>query len=111
MIVAFDGSQKNMQQDAQKDAKGSMRELIYKSILSQGFLSEIQIESDDDIHFEVVVISEVFSNLGRVKRQQLVYAALSLEIMDGRIHAIALKTYTPEEWANGKKVKEENKNE
>jgi acid stress-induced BolA-like protein IbaG/YrbA len=82
-----------------------IQELIEDSMNSQsGSLQDISlqviVDSQDDIHFQVVVISELFRNQNRVKRTQLVYAALSQEIMDGQIHAIALKTYTPEEWTN-----------
>ena len=48
-------------------------------------------------HFKAVVVSEQFSGLNRVKRHQKVYAALG-DLM-GEFHALALHTYTPEEWA------------
>ncbi|MGO2767253.1 BolA family protein [Pseudomonas taetrolens] len=48
-------------------------------------------------HFKAVVVSELFTGLNRVKRHQKVYAALG-DLM-GEFHALALHTYTPEEWA------------
>ena len=48
-------------------------------------------------HFKAVVVSEQFTGLNRVKRHQKVYAALG-DLM-GEFHALALHTYTPEEWA------------
>lgn len=51
----------------------------------------------DGDHFRVVVISESFEGLPMVKQHQLVYDALG-ESMDEDIHALGLKTYTPEEW-------------
>jgi len=37
--------------------------------------------------------------LNPVKKQQLVYGALSDEIASGVIHAVNMRTYTPEQWA------------
>jgi acid stress-induced BolA-like protein IbaG/YrbA len=40
----------------------------------------------------------VFEGLRPVKKQQLVYAALSDRIADGSIHAVNIRTFTPAEW-------------
>jgi BolA protein len=48
-------------------------------------------------HYKAVVVSERFTGLNSVKRHQLVYGTLG-ELM-GEFHALALHTYTPEEWA------------
>jgi BolA family transcriptional regulator, general stress-responsive regulator len=48
-------------------------------------------------HFKAVLVSEQFAGLNSVKRHQKVYAALG-DLM-GEFHALALHTYTPEEWA------------
>ncbi len=48
-------------------------------------------------HFKLVIASEQFDGLNAVKRHQKVYAALG-ELMQ-QIHALALHTYTPAEWA------------
>jgi BolA family transcriptional regulator, general stress-responsive regulator len=48
-------------------------------------------------HFKAVVVSEQFAGLNRVKRHQKVYATLG-DLMS-EFHALALHTYTPEEWA------------
>lgn len=47
-------------------------------------------------HFRVEVVSKHFAGLGRVARQRLVYAALEAEFA-GRLHALQLRTLTPEE--------------
>jgi acid stress-induced BolA-like protein IbaG/YrbA len=49
-------------------------------------------------HFQAVVVSPAFNGKGLVERHQLVYASLQGAMAD-RIHALSLKTYTPEEWA------------
>ena len=52
----------------------------------------------DGAHFEAVVVSAAFAGLSRVKRHQLVYAALG-DRMREEIHALSMKTFSPEEWA------------
>ncbi len=49
-----------------------------------------------ETHYKAVVVSPQFAGLGVVKRHQKVYATLG-ELM-GQFHALALHTYTPEEW-------------
>jgi stress-induced morphogen len=49
-------------------------------------------------HFQARVVSERFAGRSLVEQHQLVYAALG-DAMNGPIHALALKTYTPEAWA------------
>jgi acid stress-induced BolA-like protein IbaG/YrbA len=52
----------------------------------------------DGAHFEAVVVSPSFAGASRVKRHQLVYAALG-DRMKEEIHALSMKTFTPDEWA------------
>jgi BolA protein len=47
-------------------------------------------------HFRVEVVSAAFAGLNRVARQRLVYGLLAEEMKE-RIHALALRTLTPEE--------------
>ena len=47
-------------------------------------------------HFAVIVVSSAFEGQNRVQRQRMVYAALAEE-MANDIHALELKTLTPEE--------------
>lgn len=49
-------------------------------------------------HFKVVIVSDGFANLGKVKRHQAVYAVLQEALQNG-VHALALHTYSPAEWA------------
>ena len=49
-------------------------------------------------HFNVFVVSDSFDGKRLVARHQAVYAVLKEELA-GRIHALALKTITPSEWA------------
>jgi acid stress-induced BolA-like protein IbaG/YrbA len=49
-------------------------------------------------HLEATVVSAEFDGKTRVKQHQMVYAALQQEMASEAIHALALKTYTPEAW-------------
>jgi len=49
-------------------------------------------------HFNVVIVSAAFRGNNRVARQRAVYAALG-EAVGKEIHAIAMTTLSPEEWA------------
>lgn len=51
----------------------------------------------DGRHFDITVIGGLFSGLRPVQRQQKVYAVLNEKIADGAIHAVNMKTLTPEE--------------
>ncbi|MGM0591660.1 MAG: BolA family protein [Halobacteriota archaeon] len=54
-------------------------------------------ENHDDAHFAAVVVSPAFEGKTLVAQHQLVYDALG-EHMTTDIHAMELKTYTPEEY-------------
>ena len=52
----------------------------------------------DGQHFEAVIVSAAFRGKSRVQQHQLVYGALG-ERMRAEIHALSMKTLTPEDWA------------
>ena len=56
------------------------------------------VDGEDGRHFTATVISPDFTGKNRVQKQQSVYAALGNHIADGTIHAISIKTFTPDEW-------------
>ncbi len=49
-------------------------------------------------HWEALIVSEAFVGKTPIEQHQMVYAALG-ELMAGPVHALALKTYSPESWA------------
>jgi acid stress-induced BolA-like protein IbaG/YrbA len=53
----------------------------------------------DGVHFEAVIVAASFSGLSRLQRHQRVYACLGDAIQSGEIHALTMKTLTPEEWS------------
>jgi len=50
-----------------------------------------------ETHFKVVVVSDRFSGMPRVRRHQAVNGLLAEELAEG-LHALSLSTLTPEEW-------------
>ncbi|MGQ0652901.1 MAG: BolA family protein [Betaproteobacteria bacterium] len=54
----------------------------------------------DGQHFQALVVSAQFAGRNRVQRHQLVYGALG-ERMREEIHALSMRTLTPEEWRGG----------
>ena len=54
----------------------------------------------DGEHFQALVVSREFAGRNRVQRHQLVYAALG-DRMREEIHALSMRTLTPEEWQAG----------
>ena len=59
--------------------------------------SEVRVVGDGQ-HFEAIIISPDFAGKTRVKQHQTVYQALQAELASETIHALSLKTYTPESW-------------
>ena len=51
----------------------------------------------DASRMEVVVVSPAFEGVSRVKKQQLVYAAIAELIRDGALHAVTIRAYSPAE--------------
>ena len=49
-------------------------------------------------HFQVLIVSSAFEGKGFVDQHQMVYGALRESLGNERIHALSLKTYTPEQW-------------
>ncbi len=55
------------------------------------------VKSEDNVHFEAVVISPSFEGCRSVRRHQLVYGTLGAA-MGNEIHALALQVFTPAEF-------------
>lgn len=49
-------------------------------------------------HYQVIVVSSQFEGKGLVQQHQLIYGALQQAMSSEAIHALALKTYTPQAW-------------
>ncbi|MDR2195536.1 MAG: BolA/IbaG family iron-sulfur metabolism protein [Gallionellaceae bacterium] len=65
--------------------------------IEQNMATEYVEVDGDGHHFEAVIVSAEFVGLNRVRRHQRVYRAVG-DRMKEEIHALSMKTYTPEEW-------------
>jgi len=70
-----------------------------QSYIEKGLACQEVRVAGDGQHFEALIVSEAFRGKSRIQRHQLVYAALG-ERMRSEIHALSMRTLTPEE-ANG----------
>lgn len=69
-----------------------------RSFIMDGLASDyVQVLGDDGQHFEAVIVSPTFTGKNMVQQHQLVYQALG-ERMRSEIHALSIKTFTPEAW-------------
>ena len=57
-------------------------------------------------HFATVVVSRAFRGLSRIAAQKLVYEALA-ELMTEDIHALSMRTFTPEQWIADRRPRED----
>ena len=59
--------------------------------------AQVRVLTDDDTHFEAVVVAVQFDGKRPLQRHQLVYAGLGAR-MGREIHALSIQAYTPAEW-------------
>ena len=59
--------------------------------------AEVRVLTDDDTHFEAVVVASQFEGRRPLQRHQLVYATLGPR-MGREIHALSIQAFTPGEW-------------
>lgn len=59
--------------------------------------AHIEVEGDGQ-HFYAIIVSDEFNGLSMIKQHQRVYAVLG-DRMKAEVHALSMKTYTPEQWA------------
>lgn len=63
-------------------------------------LPEAQVEvTGDGSHFDAVVVSGDFVGKSPIQKQRMVMTTVRPQIESGELHALSIKTYTPEQWA------------
>ena len=68
-----------------------------RQLIEQGLPgARAEVRGDDGVHFEATVVSEAFRGKLPLARHRMVYATLG-ERMGGEIHALSLRTLTPDE--------------
>ncbi len=59
--------------------------------------ADVNVASDDNTHFEAVVVAREFSGKRSLARHQLVYQTLG-SLVGTEIHALSIRAFTPDEW-------------
>jgi acid stress-induced BolA-like protein IbaG/YrbA len=60
--------------------------------------AEVQVTGDGS-HFDAVVVSAAFAGQTPIKKQRLVMDTVRSQIASGELHALSIKTFTPDQWA------------
>lgn len=76
-----------------------MNEEQIKQLIEQGLPGSQVTVGGDGRHFEAVVVSDRFAGKSMIQQHRLVYNALGDSFQTDAIHALAIKTMTPEEAA------------
>ncbi|WP_343182395.1 BolA/IbaG family iron-sulfur metabolism protein [Buchnera aphidicola] len=64
-------------------------------------LKKLYIEGNED-HIDITAIGNIFNGISNIKRQQLIYKPITKYILEKKIHAITIHTFTEQEWKNKK---------
>jgi acid stress-induced BolA-like protein IbaG/YrbA len=73
--------------------------LELRSYIMQGLACDyVAVLGNDGQHFEAVIVSPQFAGKNMVQQHQMVYQALG-DRMREEIHALSMRTFTPEAWA------------
>ena len=68
-----------------------------KDVIESGLPCDHVEVSGDGHHFEALIVSAEFRGKSKVQQHQLVYRALGNRMRE-QIHALSMRTLTPEEW-------------
>lgn len=66
-------------------------------VINESHMHNVPINSET--HFKVVIVTAAFEGERKVRRHQRIYQ-LAEDLLAGELHALALHTYTPDEWVS-----------
>lgn len=69
-----------------------------ENVIKEAFADGHVEVTGDGRHFSAIVVSQAFSGKNMIAQHRLVYAALGDRFDTEAVHALSLKTYTPEQW-------------
>ncbi|MCB1705391.1 MAG: BolA/IbaG family iron-sulfur metabolism protein [Halioglobus sp.] len=84
----------SVQQEIEQQLQSTFAPLVLE-VANESHMHSVPANSET--HFRVVLVTDQFAGRRPVARHQQVYAALADQLA-GPVHALALHTYTPEEW-------------
>ncbi|MBF0444114.1 MAG: BolA/IbaG family iron-sulfur metabolism protein [Magnetococcales bacterium] len=70
-----------------------------REIIANGIEHEYLTLNGDGRHFDLTIVSAAFNGLGKIQQHQMIYKVLG-DLMKEDVHALNMKTFTPEAWAN-----------
>lgn len=69
-----------------------------QKLIEAGMKADVVRVKGDGKHFTAIIVSTEFTHKTKIERQRLVFATLKQVLADNLLHAITLKTFTPDEW-------------
>ena len=88
-------------------AKDTLTSRDVEQLVQQGIPDAKVLIEGEGCDLLIVVISKQFSDLTLVKKQQMVMATLKEPLASGKLHAVSVKAYTPDEWLDRQLSKEQ----
>ena len=94
--TAFAGTLRPLEYTA--PANRPMDPATITQLIEDGFTeATVKVMSDDNTHFQALVVSSEFEGKRPLARHQLVYKCLG-ELVGNEIHALSITALTPSEW-------------
>lgn len=75
-----------------------MQPEVIRHLIEAGLIGSKAHVEGDGAHFTAVVVSPDFAGKSRIQKQQMVYDTVKPQLLDGTLHALSVKTFTPDEW-------------
>lgn len=66
--------------------------------LAPGTLAQVHDLTGTQDHYQALIISSAFQGLSMIEQHRRVFALVQAEVDSGEVHALTLKTYTPEQY-------------
>ena len=88
-------------------AKESLSTRVIEKLVQHGIPDAKVFVEGEGCDLLIAVVSEQFTDLALVKKQQLVMATLKEPLASGKLHAVSVKAYTPNEWLDRQLNKEQ----
>ncbi len=79
-------------------ANGALTAGEVAQLVRQGLSDASVMVDGEGCDLVITVVSPQFGDLSSVKKQQLVMATLTKPLSSGKLHAVSVKAYTPDEW-------------